>query len=164
MQTFREGLLEGKVAFVAGGTSGINLGIAKRYAQLGARVAVVGRNPEKAANAAREIGADALGLSADVRDYGAIRGAMQEIVSRLGKMDIVVSGAAGAVGMDPIFRELPASVSSLVGTLPIVFPSVDYFDLDRFNVATATVSQDELQMTWYDASGQVLKSLTVDAQ
>ncbi len=95
MQTFRDGLLEGKVAFVAGGTSGINLGIAKRYAQLGAKVAVVGRNPEKAANAAREIGPDALGLSADVRDYGAIRGAMEEIVARFGKMDIVVSGAAG---------------------------------------------------------------------
>ncbi|MFM8499723.1 MAG: short-chain dehydrogenase, partial [Chakrabartia sp.] len=39
MQTFRDDLLAGKVAFVAGGTSGINLGIAKRYAQLGAKVA-----------------------------------------------------------------------------------------------------------------------------
>ncbi len=95
MQTFRDGLLDGKVAFVAGGTSGINLGIAKRYAQLGAKVAVVGRNPEKAANAAAEIGSDALGLSADVRDYGAIRGAMEHVVDRFGKMDIVVSGAAG---------------------------------------------------------------------
>lgn len=95
MQTFRDNLLDGKVAFVAGGTSGINLGIAKRYAQLGAKVAVVGRNPEKAANAAAEIGAGALGLSADVRDYGAIRGAMEQAVDRLGKMDIVVSGAAG---------------------------------------------------------------------
>ena len=94
MQTFRDGLLDGKVAFVAGGTSGINLGIAKRYAQLGAKVAVVGRNPEKAANAAKEIAPDALGLSADVRDYGAIRGAMEQVVDRFGKMDIVVSGAA----------------------------------------------------------------------
>lgn len=95
MTTFRDNLLEGKVAFVAGGTSGINLGIAKRYAQLGAKVAVCGRNPEKAANAAREIGPEALGLSADVRDYAAIRGAMEQIVDRFGKMDIVVSGAAG---------------------------------------------------------------------
>jgi NAD(P)-dependent dehydrogenase (short-subunit alcohol dehydrogenase family) len=95
MNSFRDGLLEGKTAFVAGGTSGINLGIAKRFAALGAKVAVAGRNPEKAANAAAAIGHDALGLSADVRDYGAIRAAMEHVVNRFGKMDIVVSGAAG---------------------------------------------------------------------
>ena len=95
MDSFRPDLLAGKVAFVAGGTSGINLGIAKRLAQLGAHVAVCGRDPEKAQNAAREIGEGALGLSADVRDYGAIRAAMEHVVDRFGKMDIVVSGAAG---------------------------------------------------------------------
>jgi NAD(P)-dependent dehydrogenase (short-subunit alcohol dehydrogenase family) len=95
MSAFRDGLLEGKVAFVAGGTSGINLGIAKRFAELGAKVAVCGRNPEKAAAAAEEIGHGALGLSADVRDYAAIRAAMEAIVAKFGQMDIVVSGAAG---------------------------------------------------------------------
>jgi NAD(P)-dependent dehydrogenase (short-subunit alcohol dehydrogenase family) len=95
MTTFRDGLFDGKVAFIAGGTSGINLGIAKRLAQMGAKVAVAGRNAEKAANAAAEIGPDAMGLSADVRDYGAIRQAMEHVVERFGKMDIVVSGAAG---------------------------------------------------------------------
>lgn len=92
---FKDGLLDGKVAFIAGGTSGINLGIAKRMAELGAKVAVLGRNPEKAANAAAEIGHDAIGLTADVRDYGAIRAAMEEVRSKFGPMDIVVSGAAG---------------------------------------------------------------------
>jgi NAD(P)-dependent dehydrogenase (short-subunit alcohol dehydrogenase family) len=101
---FRDGLLAGKTAFVAGGTSGINLGIAKRFGELGARVAVVGRNPEKATNAAAQIAKDALGLSADVRDYGAIRGALEHVAAEFGKLDIVVSGAAGnflapAVGM-----------------------------------------------------------------
>lgn len=95
MSPFKDGLLAGKTAFVAGGTSGINLGIAKRFAELGARVAVAGRNPEKAQNAAREIGEGALGLSADVRDYAAIRGAMEQVAETLGPLDIVVSGAAG---------------------------------------------------------------------
>jgi NAD(P)-dependent dehydrogenase (short-subunit alcohol dehydrogenase family) len=90
---FRDDLFAGKVAFVAGGTSGINLGIAKAFARLGARVAILGRNPEKAQAAADSFGA--LALTADVRDYGATRAAMERVRDELGPMDIVVSGAAG---------------------------------------------------------------------
>jgi NAD(P)-dependent dehydrogenase (short-subunit alcohol dehydrogenase family) len=92
---FRDDLLAGKTAFIAGGTSGINLGIALRFAGLGARVAVLGRNPEKAAAAAAQIGRGAIWRTADVRDYGAIRGAMEQVRGELGAFDIVVSGAAG---------------------------------------------------------------------
>jgi len=95
---YREKLFAGKVAYIAGGTSGINLGIALRFAELGARVAVVGRNAEKATAAAQEIralGAEAVGLSADVREYDAIERSLQETVGAFGGVDIVVSGAAG---------------------------------------------------------------------
>ena len=93
MSPFRDGIFDGKVAFVAGGTSGINLGSARRFVELGAKVAILGRNPDKAKAAGEEIGV--LALTADVRDYGAIRGAMEEVRGKLGPLDIVVSGAAG---------------------------------------------------------------------
>lgn len=92
---FRDGLMTGKSVFVAGGTSGINLGIARRFAALGAQVAVAGRNREKAEAAAESIGSAAIGLSADVRDYAAIRGALEHAANMAGPFDVVVSGAAG---------------------------------------------------------------------
>ncbi len=93
--TFKQDLFAGKTAFVAGGTSGINLGIAKALGAQGAKVAVVGRNPEKAKAAAAEIGGGAIGLSADVRDYAAVEGALKQTADAFGPLDVVVSGAAG---------------------------------------------------------------------
>ena len=109
MSAFKDGLFAGRSVFVAGGTSGINLGIAQRFAALGAKVGVVGRNPEKAANAAASIGNGAIGLSADVRDYAAIRAAMEQVAAAHGAFDVVVSGAAGnflapALGMSAAHR------------------------------------------------------------
>lgn len=95
MSAFRDGLFQGQSVFVAGGTSGINLGMARRFAQLGARVAVLGRNADKASAAARSIGPEALGLAVDVRDYAALRQAMEQVADRQGAMDVVISGAAG---------------------------------------------------------------------
>jgi NAD(P)-dependent dehydrogenase (short-subunit alcohol dehydrogenase family) len=93
--------------FVAGGTSGINLGIAHAFARRGARVAVVSRSPERVAAATRDLsrhGGKVLGESADVRDAAAIAAALKAAHSAHGDFDVVVSGAAGnfpaaAIGM-----------------------------------------------------------------
>jgi NAD(P)-dependent dehydrogenase (short-subunit alcohol dehydrogenase family) len=93
VSAFPDGLMADRTVFVAGGTSGINLGIAQRFAALGAKVAVLGRNPDKAKAAAETFGG--LALTADVRDYDATRGALEQAASELGTLDVVVSGAAG---------------------------------------------------------------------
>ncbi|MDP3737482.1 MAG: SDR family oxidoreductase [Hyphomonadaceae bacterium] len=95
---FRADALAGKTAFVAGGTSGINLGIATRLAQHGAKVTLLGRNELKANDAAQSLragGFDAMAVCADVRDYGAVEDALGKAAQRYGQFDIVVSGAAG---------------------------------------------------------------------
>jgi NAD(P)-dependent dehydrogenase (short-subunit alcohol dehydrogenase family) len=101
---FRDDLLKDKAAFVTGGTSGINLAIAQRLARAGAKVAVLGRNADKAKAAAETLGPEGLWFSADVRDYGAVATAMGEAAKKWGELDILVNGAAGnfpapAVGM-----------------------------------------------------------------
>ncbi len=71
---------------------------------------------------------------------------------------------AGAIGMDPIFRELPPAVLALVSSLPGFFPSVSYFDIDRWNYVHATVSPSEAVFTYRDPAGTVLTTVNVPAE
>lgn len=99
----------GSTVFVAGGTSGINLGIAEGFAAAGARVAVLSRSHDKvdaALDRLRGLGAEALGYAADVRDYGAVECALQQVHEEWGDFDVLISGAAGnfpapALGISP---------------------------------------------------------------
>ncbi len=87
-----------KTVVVVGGTSGINRGVAECFAAHGARVAVASRNPDKVAATVAAIegaGAEAAGFAADVRDYDALEAGINELHSRWGAFDVVVSGAAG---------------------------------------------------------------------
>jgi len=90
--------LIGKVAFVAGGSSGINLGIARRLATAGAHVVLLSRTEEKLRAATELIAADggnADWMAADVRDGDAVSAALQRSSDDHGPLDIVISGAAG---------------------------------------------------------------------
>ncbi len=88
----------GAHAFVAGGTSGINLGIAGGFAAAGASVTVMSRSPDKvdaAVRRLRALGAEAGGSAADVRDPDATATALQQAYESFGEIDVLVSGAAG---------------------------------------------------------------------
>ncbi len=119
----------GRTVFVAGGTSGINLGIALAFASRGANVAVASRSADKVAAAVEELsraGAKAMGRSADVRDAGAIAAALAEAHGQFGDLDVLVSGAAG---------NFPAAV---LGMSPNAFKAVVDIDLlGTFNVMRA---------------------------
>ena len=88
----------GKSVFVAGGTSGINLGIAHAFAKAGAAVGVLSRNQERvdaAVAALAEHGGAADGWSADVRQADSVAEALTAFAGKHDGIDFLVSGAAG---------------------------------------------------------------------
>lgn len=93
-----KGLFKGKTVFITGGGSGINLGIGKTFAALGANVGICGRTRERLDGAAQELralGAKVVAEVADVRDYPALERAIHAARDQLGPIDVLVCGAAG---------------------------------------------------------------------
>jgi NAD(P)-dependent dehydrogenase (short-subunit alcohol dehydrogenase family) len=86
----------GQVAIVTGGGSGIGLGIAHRLAAGGASLALIGRNADKLAKAAGEIGAERITTHPlDVRDHEAVEQAFSAVAEELGGLHMLVNNAAG---------------------------------------------------------------------
>jgi NAD(P)-dependent dehydrogenase (short-subunit alcohol dehydrogenase family) len=95
---FSSELFKGKTVFITGGGSGINLGIAKNFAALGANIGICGRTQAKldaAAAELRALGAKVCPVAADVRDFAALEAAFARSGQELGPMDVLVAGAAG---------------------------------------------------------------------
>ena len=88
--------LNGKVAVVVGGTSGIGRAIAHGFAQAGADVVPTSRRAEQVDAAAREIeqfGRRSLRVTSDVSDIESLRRVLSETVATFGKVDILVNSA-----------------------------------------------------------------------
>jgi len=91
-------LFAGKTVFVTGGGSGINLGIARNFAAVGANIAICGRTQERLDGAAKELealGAKVFTKVADVRQPQAVQEAIDGTRQALGPIDVLVCGAAG---------------------------------------------------------------------
>jgi NAD(P)-dependent dehydrogenase (short-subunit alcohol dehydrogenase family) len=88
--------LEGKVALITGGTSGIGSATAIRFAQEGAKVAITGRNQERGEQVVQDIvasGGEALFIRSDVRKAGDCRQAVDLTLERFGRIDVLFNNA-----------------------------------------------------------------------
>ncbi|MFG2075158.1 SDR family NAD(P)-dependent oxidoreductase [Nonomuraea maritima] len=98
------GLLEGKVALVTGGTSGIGRAAALLFAQEGAKVALTGRRAEAGVEVVEEItrsGGEAMFVKADATDIAAAYDVVDQVVSRFGRLDAAFNNA-GTAAVGPL--------------------------------------------------------------
>lgn len=98
MSTFRSDILEGQVALITGGGTGIGREIVATLGAHGCRVAIYGRRADVLETAVAELerdGIECLAVSGDVREPEQVEAAVASVIERFGRLDIVVNNAAG---------------------------------------------------------------------
>jgi NAD(P)-dependent dehydrogenase (short-subunit alcohol dehydrogenase family) len=92
------GSVKGATVMITGGGTGLGRGFALRFAEAGAKVALVARNSERLEAVAAEIrgqGGVALVHRADIRDAAAVQKVVDAIVEETGRLDVLINNAAG---------------------------------------------------------------------
>ena len=130
--------LDGQVVVVTGAARGVGALLARKLAARGARLALVGLEPDELKNVTASLGADAACWTADVTDRTAMAEVAGEVVARFGRIDAVVANAGVATGgpfldSDPdafdrvIQVNLLGSIATARAFLPALIDSHGYF-------------------------------------
>jgi NAD(P)-dependent dehydrogenase (short-subunit alcohol dehydrogenase family) len=96
---FRQGILDGQVAVVTGGGTGIGASISRELAHLGATVVIASRKRENiepaAAGLSEQVGREVFGDVCDIRDREAVAGFVGRTVEQHGRIDLLVNNGGG---------------------------------------------------------------------
>jgi NAD(P)-dependent dehydrogenase (short-subunit alcohol dehydrogenase family) len=115
---FQKGLLDGKVILVTGGGSGLGRSMSERFLELGARVAIASRRLDVLEAAAIEMaeakGGETLAVECDVRDPEAVERCVDAVLTRFGRIDVLVNNAAGNF-ISPTERLSSRAVDAVLG-------------------------------------------------
>jgi NAD(P)-dependent dehydrogenase (short-subunit alcohol dehydrogenase family) len=109
------GMLEGKVAVITGGNSGIGLATAKEFKEQGAQVVITGRDQQTLDEAKREIGGGVLALRSDTSSLTDIDKLFADVNDKFGKIDVlfVNAGVGKFVPVEDVTEELFDSIMDI---------------------------------------------------
>jgi NAD(P)-dependent dehydrogenase (short-subunit alcohol dehydrogenase family) len=114
------GRLNGKVALITGGTSGIGEATVELFVAQGAKVVFTGRNVDKGQAMAAALGPNARFFAADVRFPDQVKASVDETVAAFGRLDILFNNAGGRTGgtVDTVTEEdFTDAMNLLVGSV-----------------------------------------------
>ncbi len=159
----------GQVAIVTGAAGGIGLATAQRFAAEGAAVALVDHDSDALAAAAAQIQGDTMQVVCDVGDEGQVAAAVEQVLTRFGRLDVVVNNA-GLMMFRPIEALSGADWNQV---LRVDLLGAFYFIKQGFlhmrpgsaivNVASVHALETEPNVAPYAAAKAALLSLTRSA-
>ncbi|MET8947199.1 glucose 1-dehydrogenase [Streptomyces sp. NPDC004542] len=121
--------LDGKVAVITGGASGVGLGIAQEFAAHGAQVVITDLDRSDLDRAVRQIGSASTGIVADVTDMAAMERMYHEVKTGHGRLDVVVANAGigahaplGHITEDQFDRTFDVNVKGVLFTVQPAVP------------------------------------------
>lgn len=161
--------LKGKIALITGAGSGFGEGMAKRFAEGGASVAVVDRDEAGAKRVAAEIGADTIALVADISRETDINAAIAATIEKFGRIDILINNAG--IGHKPQNAELvePDEFDRIVGvnirgiylaTRAIIPHFKENGEGVILNIASTGANRPRPNLAWYNATKGWVVSVT----
>lgn len=121
--------LRGQVVLITGGTKGLGIAMARRFAAEGCRLAICARNREELHGAKRELerrGADVIALVCDVSDESQVKHMIAEVERRFGQIDILVNNA-GQIQVGPVTAMTVKDFDSAMKVMfwGVVFPTLE---------------------------------------
>jgi NAD(P)-dependent dehydrogenase (short-subunit alcohol dehydrogenase family) len=123
------GKLTNKVALVTGGSTGIGLGIAKRFAEEGARVFITGRRPTELDKAINSIGGKVAAIQGDVSGLADLDRIFAHIRAQVGRIDVLAAnagfyefGALGEITEEHFDKTFNTNVRGLLFTVQKALP------------------------------------------
>src|SRR6266705_3378532 len=166
------GKLEGKIALITGGNSGIGLATAKQFVSEGAYVFITGRREPELAAAVKEIGRNVTGVQGDVSNLGDLDRLFAQIKREKGKLDIVFANAGvakyapfGTITEEHYDSIFGINVKGLLFTvqkaLPLL-PDVAYIILNASIVASKGLSANSVYSATKAAVRSFARTWTTD--
>lgn len=167
--------LKDKIAIVTGGAQGFGFGIVERFAEEGAKVAILDLNEANARAAAEKIGAPAIALGCDVTDGAALNAAVRQVIAAFGGLDIVVNNAGTTHRNKPMLevteeeydRVFDVNMKSIFWMSRAVIPHFRSVGGGvMINIGSTAGLRPRPGLTWYNASkaavNLVTKSMAVE--